>query len=183
MGYCEDFVASMSKFREQTFERLQLALPRETAGTYGLSTSTGRVSMQGLREIWRRLKRTGERSMRGCQARVPNSSRISASLFLALPLAFLVRPSVVRWTSIIWLGAVGALFSLANWAILLMVVRRKSTSSMAPLMGGILVALAIAAVPDAQVRRWAGLALITDPWILAMVGSGIWSRVSRHAQR
>lgn len=104
------------------------------------------------------------------------------SLLLAVPLAFLVQPSAVRWTSIIWLGAVGALFSLANWAILVMVACRKSTVSMVPPIGAVLVALAIAAVPETSIRRWAGLALIADPWILAMVGAWLWSRVSRNAQ-
>jgi len=100
------------------------------------------------------------------------------SLLLAVPLAF-VAPSSLRWQAIVWLGLVGCLFSFANWAILVAQALRKSSASMVPAVGAVLLVLAIAAVPVPCVRRWAAVGLIADPWIFAMLAALLRSHVFR----
>jgi len=97
------------------------------------------------------------------------------SLVAAVPFAFFVSPGFVRWIAIGWLGLTGALFSLANWLIIVSVLLRKGSSSMAPPVGGVLVCLAIGAVPLFEVRRFAPLGLVIDPWFPAMLGAALWS--------
>jgi hypothetical protein len=92
------------------------------------------------------------------------------SLIAAVPIAFLAPPGTLRWIAIGWLGAIGLLASLANWFILAAVVlRKRNGASMVPLIGGLLLGLAIAAIPLKGIRIFAALGLLFDPFVVASV--------------
>ena len=97
------------------------------------------------------------------------------SLVASVPAAFFASPGMLRWGAIGWLGLVGLLFSLANWGILLALVLRKKSGSFVPALGGLLLCLAVGAIPVTRLRLWAPVGFLVDPFGPAMVVAFLWS--------
>ena len=88
---------------------------------------------------------------------------------VSVPAAFLLEPGIARWLAIGWLGAIGVLVSLSNWAILVRNVRKSELSSLIPIVGGPLLALALSAFSAGRASRLVTLGGLLDPWLLLMV--------------
>lgn len=101
------------------------------------------------------------------------------SLLGAVVAGFVAPPGTSRWIAIGYVGLVGLFVSLANWAIIIAVAFRKRSSSMAPLLGGLLLSLAIGAIPVTSVRVYALLGFVIDPWMPAMA----WSLLSSFGRK
>ncbi len=107
------------------------------------------------------------------------------SIVGALPAAFFAS-GYLRWMAIGLVGAIGLLLALANWATLAIVVMKKrNSSSMVPPIGGLLLCIAIAAIPRPGIRGYAPLGLLFDPWLPAMglaLVVWIWRKMRRRAE-
>jgi hypothetical protein len=64
---------------------------------------------------------------------------------------------------------VGTLLAVGNWGCVVVLIRGKRAPSLAPLLGGLFLLLAIAATPISSIRRWAPLGLLIDPWLIATI--------------
>lgn len=82
------------------------------------------------------------------------------ALLGAVGCAFGLPPGVARWGCIGFVAIAGALFLSTNVAVLI-----RGNGSMVPILGGALLAVAVAAVPSSSIRWWALAALVLDPWL------------------
>ncbi len=87
------------------------------------------------------------------------------TLATAVAGAFALPPGPPRWVCIAIVALAGAWFAGVNAAIVI----RRSSASLIPIVGGLLLALSVAAVPIASVRWWAFAAVLLDPWPILML--------------
>jgi hypothetical protein len=88
---------------------------------------------------------------------------------VSIPAAFLLEPGIAKWLAIGWLGVIGALVSFSNWAILVWNARKRRSSSLIPILGGPLLAVALAAFSAGRTSRLVILGCLLDPWLLLML--------------
>jgi hypothetical protein len=105
------------------------------------------------------------------------------SLVLAAVIGFGAEIGLLRWCAIGWLGLIGCLFSLLNWAYLVIQVRNGGNGpSFIPFVGDVLVMTALAAIPFRAWRLWMPIGLLLDPTpaIFFIGGVGAWIRARRN---
>jgi hypothetical protein len=82
---------------------------------------------------------------------------------LVVAAADLLPVGALRWAAIAVLLVLGAVCALGNWALVIaLLARRLRSTSFVPLIGGVLLALGIGAIPEFGWRRWAGVGLSSD---------------------
>jgi hypothetical protein len=94
---------------------------------------------------------------------------------LSIPAAYLLEAGIARWLALGWLGVIGALVSLSNWAVLVRNARNGRSSSFVPILGGPLLALALAAFSVGRTTRLVTLGALLDPWLALMI---LWPMVA-----
>jgi len=105
------------------------------------------------------------------------SNFVARAFWVSLPAAacaaFLLR-APFYWVPIAWLGLVGAVLSAANWSAVVLRVLGKKPGSSLPLVGGVSLDIAMSATPLSQIRHWAALGLLVDPWFVGtLIGVAI----------
>ncbi len=93
------------------------------------------------------------------------------ALLAALVGGFVAPPGALRWSCIGFVAVFGLWVAAANASVVM-----RGQGSMVPIVGGLLLTLAIAAVPYASVRWWAGVGLTLDPSLPPVL---YWLAVSR----
>ena len=105
------------------------------------------------------------------------SNLVAPAFWVSLPAAgcaaFLL-PAPFHWVPIAWLGLVGAVFSAANWGVVVLRILGKKPGSSLPLVGGVSLVVAMSATPLSPIRHWAALGLLVDPWFVGtLIGTAI----------
>jgi hypothetical protein len=90
------------------------------------------------------------------------------TMVVAVPLAFLPHPGLVRWAAIGWLALIGVMCALGNWVMIAACVTGRRSGSMIPLLGTLFLGATVAAVPANVVGRWIIWGLFLDPWSCAI---------------
>ena len=93
------------------------------------------------------------------------------TLLAALIGGFVAPQGALRWSCIGFVAVSGLWVAAANASVLV-----RGQGSMVPIVGGLLLTLAVAAVPYASVRWWAGVGLILDPWLPLVLHSLAFSK-------
>jgi hypothetical protein len=75
----------------------------------------------------------------------------------------------LRWVPIGALALMGGFIAFVNWTIVLAEIRGRRAPSMVPLLGGLLLLLAMLAAPIGWIHRWAPVALLVDPFLAAQL--------------
>jgi hypothetical protein len=82
----------------------------------------------------------------------------------AVPLAFLVPLGPVRWAAISWLALLGVICAISNWVTIAAYFVRRRRGSTIPLLGGLCMGAALAAVPTRMIGHWIIWGALLDPW-------------------
>jgi hypothetical protein len=98
---------------------------------------------------------------------------------LVLAVAGFNAPSKASWLIAGVLASVGAYVIGLNWSVIVQFNRRGKHSSRVPLLGAVLVALAMMMTPNRELQSWSWAPFVIDPGSVLMLGQLGWHFVSR----
>jgi|GEM_PF-6332679 len=96
-----------------------------------------------------------------------------SGLVVTVALSFVMDFTADRWVPVSVLLALGGFASVGNWAIVYFNLRKGTTSSFVPFLGGLLLCLGFWRAPSRTLPCLAPLALLVDPSILIWIPYGV----------
>jgi hypothetical protein len=98
---------------------------------------------------------------------------------LAMIVALLVRDVSLRWFAVLILAVVGSVFVAVNWAILIQYLISRRHASTIPVIGGLLLAIAVARSPNPSIQIWFWLPPLLDPACIPLLAALFWRLAKR----
>ena len=97
--------------------------------------------------------------------------------------ALFVQDLSVRRFAVAVVAVAGAVFVAVNWAMLVQHLRTDRHASSIPLIGGLLLAVAVARVPRPAIQVWFWIPLVLDPACVPLLIALLWRVAKRSSGR